>query len=255
MRFFEVGGCVRDILIDPKSKIKDVDFAVDMTEDFKDNILVSDLYQVMRAKLMSMGFEEFVDNPEFFTTRMKVPAGHPLRDRTTVADFVMCRSEGAYTDGRHPDWVKIGDIYDDLARRDFTMNAIAKDEDGNFIDPHGGIFDIQNKTIRFVGNPRDRITEDGMRVIRALRFRITKGFKFDLATGTTLVSQYAAECLDRPKVSRETLRDELEKMFAYDSYASIKLLNEFPHILPVIFMKDSLRLSATMKKGYQHASK
>ena len=93
------------------------------------------------------------------------------------------RIEGSYSDSRHPDFVEFtGDICDDLSRRDFTVNAIAAHPNGEFIDVFGGISDIENKVIRCVGNPRERFTEDALRILRALRFSATLGFKIDKAT-------------------------------------------------------------------------
>lgn len=93
------------------------------------------------------------------------------------------RIEGEYSDSRHPDFVEFTrDICDDLSRRDFTVNAIAAHPSGEFIDVFGGISDIENRIIRCVGNPRERFTEDALRILRALRFSATLGFKIDKAT-------------------------------------------------------------------------
>ena len=93
------------------------------------------------------------------------------------------RIEGTYSDSRHPDFVSFtGDIRDDLSRRDFTVNAIAAHPNGEFIDVFGGISDIENKIIRCVGKPKKRFTEDALRILRAIRFSATLGFKIDKAT-------------------------------------------------------------------------
>src|SRR5690606_41041217 len=82
------------------------------------------------------------------------------------------RGEGAYTDGRRPDTVEfVREIDEDLARRDFTVNAIAYDPlRRELVDPWGGLEDIDRKVIRAVGDPRERFGEDGLRVLRAARF-------------------------------------------------------------------------------------
>ena len=120
-----------------------------------------------------------VRTPEFLTIRAQVPASEAkLLARTKVADFVLCRKDSASGDGRRPDSVEPGTVLDDLARRDFTMNAIARDvQTGEVLDPHGGREDIKWKTLRFVGDPMTRIREDGLRVLRGLRFMITKGLR------------------------------------------------------------------------------
>jgi len=121
---FEVGGCLRDEFKGIPSK--DVDFAVEAPS-----------FEAMRDELIEDGFEIFEERPEFFTIRAKVPKGNPLEDRTRVADFVMCRKDGPSSDGRRPDFVEPGTIFDDLARRDFTVNAIARNAiTGEIIDPH-----------------------------------------------------------------------------------------------------------------------
>ena len=93
------------------------------------------------------------------------------------------RIEGSYSDSRHPDFVSFTrDIRDDLSRRDFTVNAIAIHPNGEFIDAFGGINDIENRIIRCVGIPKERFTEDALRILRAIRFSATLGFKIDKAT-------------------------------------------------------------------------
>jgi len=153
IKIWRVGGCNRDELLGLKSK--DVDYAVE-----------SKSYEHMRNYILSIGGTIFIESPEFVTIRCKI--GHES------ADYVLCRKESKYSDGRHPDEIQPGTIFDDLNRRDFKMNAIAKDSDGNYYDPFNGIKDIQNKRISCVGNTHDRITEDYLRLLRAARFSITK---------------------------------------------------------------------------------
>ena len=81
------------------------------------------------------------------------------------------RREGPYSDGRRPDWVLfVRELFYDLIRRDFTMNAMALDADGSIIDPFGGRADLERKIIRTVGAPDRRVKEDGLRLFRAVRF-------------------------------------------------------------------------------------
>jgi tRNA nucleotidyltransferase/poly(A) polymerase len=246
MRFYEVGGCIRDQFLGVKSK--DVDFAVDMTEDFNGDLQAHDMYNVMRAQLSAMGFEEVDFTPDKFTVRSKVPESRSdLLERTRYADFVMCRKDGPYSDGRHPDYVLMGNLMDDLARRDFTMNAIARDvETGEIIDPFHGIDDIQSRTIRFVGNATQRITEDALRVMRALRFCITKDFDFDDQAYIALLSQHAADMLIELDDNRK--REELNKMLVADSVGTMDMLfHTFYNLVPAIF-NNKIRLEGTMKK-------
>ncbi len=105
-----------------------------------------------------------------------------LLDDTTY-ECTTYRTDGTYTDSRHPDFVLFtSDIRGDLARRDFTVNAIAAHPNGEFIDVFGGIEDIKNKTIRCVGASKERFSEDALRILRALRFSATLGFKIEKST-------------------------------------------------------------------------
>jgi tRNA nucleotidyltransferase/poly(A) polymerase len=228
---FEVGGAVRDGLLGIDSK--DVDFVV-----------VAKSFDLLRSTLVRAGFKIFQDKPEFGTIRARVPSDHPLAKRTAVADFVMARNDGPSSDGRRPDFVTPGTLLDDLARRDFTVNAMALDKDGKLIDPHGGLSDLRNGVLKFVGNPMERIEEDGLRVLRAWRFSITKGLKAESATSAALRSDTAFRMLKM--VSAERMREELEKMFKFDTLGTIALLGSIGRMNSAIF-RDGLRLAASLK--------
>jgi tRNA nucleotidyltransferase/poly(A) polymerase len=215
---------------------KDVDFAVE-----------AESFSAMEKGLMERGFKVFLSTPEFLTIRAQVPASEKeLLARTKVADFVLCRKDSAGSDGRRPDFVEPGTILDDLARRDFTMNAIARDVvTGEVLDPHGGMRDIKNCLLKFVGDPVRRISEDGLRVLRGMRFMITKSLIAHPDTDAALASPLALEMLN--KVSIERVREELEKMFAHDTVRSVKLLANFHPQLHEVIFRDGLRLMPTLK--------
>jgi tRNA nucleotidyltransferase (CCA-adding enzyme) len=122
------------------------------------------------------------------------------------------RGEGAYTDGRRPDTVEfVRDIEDDLARRDFTVNAIAYDPlREELVDPWGGLEDLDRRIIRAVGDPRERFGEDGLRVLRAARFAATLGFSLDPATEAAI----APSLETFKKVSAERVHEEWRKALA-----------------------------------------
>jgi tRNA nucleotidyltransferase/poly(A) polymerase len=234
MKFYEVGGAVRDSLMGVESK--DVDFAVEAPS-----------FEAMEAALKELGFIVFLSTPEFYTIRAQVPKGHPLLKRTKVADFVLCRKDSPTGDGRRPDFVEAGTILDDLARRDFTINAIARDtETGELIDPHGGQGDIINEVLKFVGNPMTRIQEDGLRVLRGFRFLITKELKAHHVTQEALHSDLAVEMLK--KVSVERIREELDKMFNCDTIASLYIFESISTRMQAAIFRDGLRLTPTLKK-------
>jgi len=243
--FAEVGGAVRDQFLGKKSK--DVDFvAIPPVEFFNSNTKVEIVFKTLVTYLKSEGFKVFLETPEFFTVRAQVPDNHPLKERTNVADFVLARKDGPSSDGRRPDYVLPGTLMDDLQRRDFTMNAIAV-LNGEFIDPFGGQKDIEQELIRFVGDPNDRIAEDGLRVMRALRFMITTGFDMEGETWEAINSEFAAKMLG--KVSVERIKEELEKMFFTNTIQSINLLHTNDLLLNAIF-RDGLRLMPTLKKTF-----
>lgn len=237
LNFFEVGGCVRDKFLG--IPVKDVDFAVEAPS-----------FEVMEAELERMGFKIFQSRPEFLTIRASVPKGHALRERTKDADFVMCRADGPTADGRRPQFVTPGTIMDDLARRDFTVNAMAQTENGTLVDPFQGRQDLIFGILRFVGDPQTRISEDGLRVLRGFRFMVTKGFTAVGSTWEALISKESAEML--MCVSVERVREELVKMFDGDTLEAMGLLTTLPeHTFKAIF-RDGLRMTPTLKsKGGQ----
>ena len=118
------------------------------------------------------------------------------------------RGEGAYSDGRRPDKVEfVEDIVADLARRDFTFNAIALDPvDGHVIDPFGGRADLKAGVLRAVGDARERFAEDGLRILRAARFSATLGVRIDDATFSAMSDARSHHTYR--KVSGERVRDE-----------------------------------------------
>jgi len=120
------------------------------------------------------------------------------------------RVEGRYSDSRRPDSVTYTtDIVEDLSRRDFTVNGMAVDVvSGEFIDPFKGMQDLQAGLIRAIGQPRDRFTEDGLRILRAVRFAAQLGFEIEPAT----LAGITASLETLSSVSQERVRDELVKI-------------------------------------------
>ena len=121
------------------------------------------------------------------------------------------RTEGAYTDGRHPDEVHfVPDVRQDLARRDFTINAMAYNGAEGLIDPFGGQQDLQQGILRAVGDPATRFEEDALRILRLYRFAARFGFVIDPATGQAA----RALCAHLDCVSVERIEEELSKLLA-----------------------------------------
>ena len=124
------------------------------------------------------------------------------------AEVTTFRTEGVYLDGRHPSEVRfVRTLAEDLSRRDFTINAMAMDADGNVTDLFGGRDDLARRCIRCVGDPEKRFREDALRMLRAYRFSAQLGFALDAATAGAV-----ARCAPlAAALSMERIRDEMEK--------------------------------------------
>ena len=123
------------------------------------------------------------------------------------------RSDGFYSDGRHPDSVSfVSSLKEDLARRDFTINALAYNAREGVVDLCGGLADLEAKTIRAVGDPRSRFTEDALRMLRAVRFSAQLGFEIETETFDAIRPLATRLAL----VSKERIRDEINKLLLSD---------------------------------------
>ena len=153
---------------------------------------------------------------ELFGTEQCIPTG--LQHGTVTIKYggqlyetTTFRTEGSYTDGRHPDAVQfVPDVREDLARRDFTINAMAYNEAEELVDPFGGQKDLQNGLLRAVGEPQQRFTEDALRILRLYRFAARFGFALDAATARA--ARQLAPHLDC--ISAERIQEELAKLLA-----------------------------------------
>ena len=132
-----------------------------------------------------------------------------VKQSGALYEITTFRTEGTYTDGRHPDEVHfVPDVREDLARRDFTINAMAYNEKEGLVDPFGGQADLQSGIVRAVGVPRQRFTEDALRILRLYRFAARFGFAIDPPT-----AQAAQElCAHLDCVSVERIEEELAKL-------------------------------------------
>lgn len=214
-QIYLVGGALRDIIM--KKAPHDYDLATDATP--------SQMLKIFPHALKT-GIKHGT-----LTIRM---AGHSF-ETTTM------RQDGVYSDGRHPDSITYGcDIYEDLARRDFTMNAIAMDlKNGGLVDPFNGVDAIKNKMICAVGDPKKRFCEDGLRPIRALRFMVQLGFKLDESTKNMI---YDSDVKEKIKlVSVERFHDEFIKILSSNSpVGALKLLVDSKILL--IFLNTQINV-------------
>lgn len=138
------------------------------------------------------------------------------------------RIDGTYSNNRHPDKVTFScNLYDDLKRRDFTINAMAMKSSGELTDNFNGRSDLKNKIIRSVGDPVKRFTEDALRILRALRFASQLGFHIENKT-SEMIHQYAYLIKN---ISAERIREEFVKILLGNS--AEKILREYCDVIEV----------------------
>ena len=160
------------------------------------------------------------------------------------------RTEAGYSDGRHPDSINYAaTIEEDLARRDFTMNAIAASlEDGTVVDPYDGQDDIKNSLIRTVGIAHERFMEDGLRPVRALRFASKLGFSIEKDTYSEIFKPEIQK--KAASISIERFRDEFEKIMASPKPSvGLKLLEETG--LMALFLPEFMVCRGCIQSDYR----
>ncbi len=224
-RAYPVGGCVRDTLmgIPPHDWDVAVTTAPERTVDLCE----------------AAGYRTIPTGIQHGTITVLLPHSGDPADREGAYELIectTCRTEGGYSDGRHPDAVAFtGRIADDLSRRDFTVNAMALDTEGEalaVLDLFGGREDLTNRVIRAVGDPDTRFTEDALRLLRAVRFAVKLGFSIEPETRAAILR--CADGLSR--ISRERVSDEFQKiLISPEPERGVAMLTELglmPHVLP-----------------------
>lgn len=201
------GGCVRDMLfgVDPK----DFDIVTSAKPDEIEDLL-----------------EHTIPVGKEFGVILAIKNGHKFE----VATF---RSDSGYTDGRRPDAIEFTNAKEDAIRRDFTINAMFYDPTTDeIIDYVGGQKDMKEKLIRFIGDPEERIKEDHLRLLRAVRFKNNFGFQYEPKTYNAIKKH--AHLIT--KISKERVRDELNKMImganAERGFEELFELGLLDHIMP-----------------------
>ncbi len=189
---YVVGGCVRDFLRGEKPKDWDITTNAKPTE------------------IRKIFPKSFYEN-RFFTVTVLTESEDPTLREIEITTF---RKEAKYTDKRHPDFIEFAKtLEEDLKRRDFTVNAMAlKIEDLKFeiVDLFGGQKDLKNKIIRAVGNPKERFSEDALRMMRAVRFAVTLGKNWKIEKETEKAIKENAIWISA--ISKERIRDEFLKI-------------------------------------------
>ncbi|MBP6883813.1 MAG: HD domain-containing protein [Candidatus Pacebacteria bacterium] len=199
-----VGGCVRDLLMDREPKDWDVTTNAD-------------------PETIIGLFEKTVYENSFGT--VAVINEDVNRETLRQIEVTPYRIEAKYTDFRHPDEVKFSkNIEDDLKRRDFTVNALALNSKGHLVDLFGGLKDIENKTLRTVGEPDERFGEDALRMLRAIRFALQ--LNFSVAENSVQSILKNSDLIK--KISAERIRDEFVKIILSENPATgIVMLQKF----------------------------
>jgi poly(A) polymerase/tRNA nucleotidyltransferase (CCA-adding enzyme) len=205
-----VGGCVRDLIIGLKPK--DWDVTTNATPE----------------QIQAVFPDSFYEN-DYGTVGVKTNS----EDQSlAIVEVTPYRTESEYSDKRRPDSVAFGtSLLEDLARRDFTVNAIALDESkGHLVDPYDGQKDIKDKLIRAVGNPSERFNEDALRMLRAVRLVAELEFGIDGETATAI----SENSKHLSHVSRERVRDELTRILNSDQPMNALVLAQKLNILESI---------------------
>ena len=225
---YAVGGCVRDSLLGQTPH--DWDLCTSATPE-----QVLELFG--EAHCIPTGLQHGT---------VTVKHGGELYEITTF------RTEGAYSDGRHPDHVAfVPDVKEDLARRDFTINAMAYNAEEGLIDPFGGQSDLAAGIVRAVGEPQRRFEEDALRILRLYRFAARFSFAIDPATGQAA----RALCRHLDCVSEERIAEELSRLLAAPApgaYLEAEVLAVIFPELDVAELPESRRILDALEPGMEH---
>ena len=238
MKLFEVGGCVRDELLGLHTK--DIDFTVEL-DDL--TLSVDEGWEKMLDFLKQEGFKIFLTTKDCFTVRAMFPRGH--QHEGLVADFVMARKEIGYIENTRQPILELGSFEDDMVRRDFTVNALCKTEDGQLVDLFGGLKDLEDRILRTPLDPMVTLMDDPLRLLRALRFSVTKDFKICEELSNAMEQLDLLDKLQKV-VSQERIREEVTKMMKHDTVRSLRIIDTVPGLMEVIF-KDGMWLMPTTK--------
>ena len=227
---YAVGGCVRDSLLGQTPH--DWDLCTSATPE-----QVLELFG--KAHCIPTGLQHGT---------VTVKHGGELYEITTF------RTEGAYSDGRHPDHVAfVPDVKEDLARRDFTINAMAYNAEEGLIDPFGGQSDLAAGIVRAVGEPQRRFEEDALRILRLYRFAARFSFAIDPATGQAA----RALCRHLDCVSEERIAEELSRLLAAPApgaYLEAEVLAVIFPELDAAELPESRRILDALEPGMEHVS-
>jgi tRNA nucleotidyltransferase/poly(A) polymerase len=212
---FEVGGKVRDELLGLKNN--DIDYAFVLNADEVENQSIDQAFEFMGDWMRSEGFQIFLSKPDAVTIRAK------FADSKETADFVLAKRDlGAGA-------LAPGNLADDLERRDFTVNAMARSQSGELIDLFEGQRDLADRVLRTPIDPIKTLADDPLRAIRAVRFSVKFGFHLAPDLVEALHDPGLPELM--AQVSTDRVRDELAKSMKIDTWGTLNLLHQLPEAL------------------------
>lgn len=242
-KLYLIGGYIRDALMKKESKDKDYSFVF---EDVDYSIDVHTYFDEMHDILEKRGVRIYQRWEDAFIIRG--------RYEDEDVDFVMARRETYPDPNTRQPLVTIGNLHDDLERRDFTVNSMAVEEGHeishkNLIDPFGGRYDLMERTLNCTVSLDKSFRDDGLRLIRALRFMVTKNFKVSPNLHNAMFTDDTTyyEVLSK-HVSVDRINEELSKMFKYDTVRSLKILNLIKQNNLSRFFENGLWLKPTTEK-------
>ena len=197
-KLYLVGGSTRDYLL--KRDFVEFDVATDATPNDMEEFLEDGDFRYRRFGNVNYNFDGY----KFEITTL--------------------RKEGEYTDFRHPSYIKyVTKVQEDYKRRDFTINAIYLDDEDNVYDYANGISDLKNRIIKIIGSPDERLNEDPLRILRALRFSLTLDFNIDESLKKSMIKN--ASLLER--LNPQKINSEIKKLIEIDEEKGLKLLSDF----------------------------
>jgi poly(A) polymerase/tRNA nucleotidyltransferase (CCA-adding enzyme) len=222
-----VGGCVRDLIIGRESKDWDI------------------TTNASPKQIQAIFPDSFYEN-DYGTVGVKTGSED---NRLSIVEVTPYRIESKYSDKRRPDSVEFGtSLLEDLARRDFTINAVAlEDSKGHLIDPYEGQKDIKDKIVRAVGNPQERFDEDALRMLRAVRLVAELNFGIDSDTAAAI----SENSKHLGHVSRERIRDEFIRILNSSQPMNALVLAERLGILK--FIAPELVRGVGVKQNKTHS--
>ena len=222
--FYKVGGCIRDKLLNLQHK--DIDFVV-----VGMNINSLQSYLIDRGFVIIKIFHECLTIKTKFLSDTEIDFPFKLI-RNNIYDFNVGRKDLEYNNSTRVPKICVGSLYDDMYRRDFTINSLAEDANGNIIDYFNGISDINNKVVKTIIDPNISVEQDPLRILRGIRFAITLNFILDEKLEAA-INNFNYTLMN--KITTDKIIRELKLCFSHNTLATLRLLNKFNNLETYLF--------------------